>query len=108
MAQPLPVLILHPAPDPRPHRLCPGQRRGQPVGEPVVMVVARDRYPAEDAARDPGRLRSPARRRGVEAARSASVLVHDDAPGNVAAHLVQEVGDVEAALAAAPHTLTIP
>ncbi|HQH08639.1 MAG TPA: aerobic carbon-monoxide dehydrogenase large subunit, partial [Phycicoccus sp.] len=37
-----------------------------------------------------------------------ATLVHEDAPGNVAAHLVQEVGDVDAALAAAPHRLTIP
>ena len=44
---------------------------------------------------------------GVEAARAAEHLVHEDVPGNVAAHMVQEHGDVEAALAAAPRTLEL-
>ena len=38
---------------------------------------------------------------------TADVLVHDDVPGNVAAHMVQEVGDADAAIAGAPHTLTL-
>ncbi|MBA3251709.1 MAG: molybdopterin-dependent oxidoreductase, partial [Geodermatophilaceae bacterium] len=40
-----------------------------------------------------------------EAARAAERLVHNDVPDNVAAHLVQDTGDVEAELAAAPHRL---
>jgi CO/xanthine dehydrogenase Mo-binding subunit len=109
MAQPLPVLIPHPALTHARTGYALANGEVNHVGEPVVMVVARDRYLAEDAA---ARIRVDYEALpvvvGVEAARSASVLVHDDAPGNVAAHLVQEVGDVEAALAAAPHTLTIP
>ena len=109
MALPLPVLIPHPA--------LTHARTGHAlakdvvnhVGEPVVMVVARDRYLAEDAV---GRITVSYDPLpvvvGVEAARSAEVLVHDDAPGNIAAHLVQEVGDVDAAMAAAPHRLTLP
>ena len=78
------------------------------VGEAVVMVVAEDRYVAEDAAE---RIRVtyeplPAVV-GVAAARDAESAVHPDVPDNVAAHVVQETGDVEAALAAAPHVLDL-
>src|SRR5439155_18305152 len=38
-----------------------------------------------------------------EAAAAAEHLVHADVPGNVAAEMLQEVGDVEAALKSAPH-----
>src|SRR3982074_2363188 len=38
-----------------------------------------------------------------EVAAAADHLVHDDVPGNVAAEMVQEVGDVSAAIKAAPH-----
>ncbi|HEX2706011.1 MAG TPA: aerobic carbon-monoxide dehydrogenase large subunit, partial [Candidatus Lustribacter sp.] len=78
------------------------------VGEPIVMVVAADRYLAEDACE---RVKIAYEQLpvvvGVEAARAAGHLVHDEAPGNVAAHLVQEVGDVRAAIDAAPHRLTL-
>ena len=72
------------------------------------MVVALDRYVAEDAC---GAIVVQYRPLppvvGVETARSAQHAVHADVPDNVAAHLVQEVGDVEAALTASPHTLTL-
>jgi aerobic carbon-monoxide dehydrogenase large subunit len=78
------------------------------VGEAVVMVVATDRYVAEDIV---DRIRVDYRPLppvvGVAAARDGLRLVHEDAPGNVAAHLVQEVGDARAAIAAAPHTLDL-
>src|SRR5690606_21427208 len=106
VGEPLPLLIPHPA-------LTHG-RTGYPlardvvrhVGEPVVMVVARDRYLAEDAAE---RIRVdyeplPAVV-GLEAATRAEHLVHDDVPGNVGAVLVQENGDAAAAIEAAPHVL---
>ncbi|MBA8953600.1 aerobic carbon-monoxide dehydrogenase large subunit [Actinomadura namibiensis] len=106
VGEPLPLLIPHPA-------LTHG-RTGYPlardvvrhVGEPVAMVVARDRYLAEDAA---GRVRVeygtlPAVV-GLENAAAAEHLVHDDVPGNVGAVLRQETGDVDAAIAAAPHVL---
>ena len=104
----LPLLIPHPA--------LHAPRTGYPlakdevnhVGEAVVMVVARDRYLAEDACDrivvDYEPLPPVV---GITAAREAARTVHDDVPDNVAAHLVQEVGDVEAALASAPHTLTL-
>ena len=74
------------------------------VGEPIVMVVAESRYLAEDAAARivveydvlPAVV-------GIPAARAAEHAVHEDMPDNVAAHLVQQVGDVDAGMAAAPH-----
>ncbi|GAA2407298.1 xanthine dehydrogenase family protein molybdopterin-binding subunit [Actinomadura vinacea] len=106
VGEPLPLLIPHPA-------LTHG-RTGYPlarevvrhVGEPVAMVVARDRYLAEDAVE---RIRVEYEPLpvvvGLEAAERAEHLVHDDVPGNVGAVLHQEVGDVDAAIAAAPHVL---
>lgn len=108
VAKPLPVLIPHPAlTEPRTARpLAAGEVNH--VGEAVVMVVARDRYAAEDAA---GAIRVDFEPLppvvGMERARTAEHLVHDDVPGNVAAHLVQEVGDAPSAIDAAPHTLDL-
>ncbi|MGW0587337.1 aerobic carbon-monoxide dehydrogenase large subunit [Streptosporangium sp. NPDC002607] len=111
LAEPLPLLIPHPA-------LTHG-RTAYPlareivrhVGEPVVMVVARDRYLAEDACAlievDYEILKPVV---GVEEATQSAQLVHADVPGNVGAHLVQEVPSVAGlgareAIDAAPHTL---
>ena len=108
VAEPLPLLIPHPA-------LTHG-RTGFPlasdevnyVGEPVVMVIAADRYLAEDAAErimvDYEPLPAVV---GVDAALAAEHLVHPDVPGNVAGHLVQSHGDAAAAIAAAPRTLDL-
>jgi aerobic carbon-monoxide dehydrogenase large subunit len=107
MAEPLPVLIPHPQ--------LTAARTGYPlvkdvarhVGEPVVMVVATDRYVAEDAAAliRVGYEELPVVV-GVDAAQAAAHRVHDDVPDNVAARHHQETGDVEAALAASAHTLS--
>ncbi|MDH2424194.1 aerobic carbon-monoxide dehydrogenase large subunit [Sphaerisporangium sp. TRM90804] len=108
---PLPLLIPHPA-------LTHG-RTAYPlardvvrhVGEPVVMVVARDRYLAEDAAAlievDYEFLKPVV---GIEEAVQGVHLVHEDVPGNVGAHLVQEVpspggAGAREAVDAAPHVL---
>ncbi len=107
MAEPLPVLIPHPT--------LTAARTGYPlangsishVGEPIAMVVALDRYLAEDAAERivvEYELRPPVI--GVEAAERAEHLVHDDIPDNVAARLIQEFGDAGAAIRDAPHTVT--
>jgi len=107
LAEPLPVLIPHPD--------LTHARTGYPlakdrvnhVGEPVAMVVATDRYVAEDAA---GLVRvdydvlEPVV--GIEKSAAATLLVHDDVPGNVAAVSTQSYGDAAAAVAAAPHRLT--
>lgn len=108
VGEPLPLLIPHPALTHGRTGYALAREEVNHVGEPVVMVVATDRYVAEDAC---ARIRVDYEPLpvvvGVEAARSADRLVHPDVPGNVAAHLLQEVGDVEAALASAPHVLEL-
>ena len=106
LADPLPLLIPHPT-------LTAG-RTGYPlangvvrhVGEPIVMVIATDRYVAEDVVGlievDYEPLPPVV---GLVASRAGSRLVHADLPDNVAAHLVQETGDVDAEMSAAPNTL---
>ena len=108
VADRLPVLIPHPA--------LTHPMTGYPlardvvnhVGEPVVMVVARDRYVAEDVV---DRIRVAYEELpavvGIERSAAAEHLVHEGVPGNVGAQLLQEVGDVDAALAAAPHVLDL-
>jgi CO/xanthine dehydrogenase Mo-binding subunit len=108
VGEPLPLLIPHPA---LTHGRTPyalAKDEVNHVGEPVGMVVARDRYLAEDACeriRVDYELLAPVV--GIERARDGADLVHPDVPGNVAAHLVQQNGDVEAALAGAPHVLDL-
>ncbi len=102
--EPLPLLIPHPTltHGRTPHALAKDEVNH--VGEAIVMVVAVDRYVAEDAAALievtydflPAVV-------GIETSREAAHLVHDDVPGNVAATMVQEVGDAAATIAAAPH-----
>lgn len=106
VAEPLPLLIPHPAltHGRTGHALARDVVRH--VGEPVAMVVAADRYLAEDAAE---RVRVdyeplPAVV-GIENAERARDLVHPDVPGNVGAVLLQENGDAPAAIADAPHVL---
>ncbi|MGI8576018.1 MAG: aerobic carbon-monoxide dehydrogenase large subunit [Egibacteraceae bacterium] len=106
LAKPLPLLIPHPAlTEPRTaHCLAKGVVRQ--VGEPIAMVVAKDRYLAEDAAERvlvtydflPPVV-------GIDNAVEAAETVHDDMDDNVAAHFVQEVGDAPGAIADAPHQL---
>ncbi len=102
MAEPLPLLIPHPTltQGRTPYPLANGEVNH--VGEAIAMVVATDRYVAEDAA---GLIEvsydflPPVV--GVEAAREAVDLVHEDVPGNVAATYMQETGDAAATIAAA-------
>jgi carbon-monoxide dehydrogenase large subunit len=108
LADPLPLLIPHPSlTEPRTgHALARAMVRH--VGEAVVMVVATDRYVAEDVADRIAVTYDPLPPVvGVERAAAGDATVHDDMDDNVAAHLVQEVGDVEAALAAVPHRLEL-
>ena len=108
VGEPLPLLIPHPTLTHGRTGYALAKDEVNHVGEPIVMVVATDRYVAEDACQ---RIRVTYEQLpvvvGIEAARDGDLLVHDDVPGNVAAHMLQEVGDVDAAMAAAPHTLTL-
>jgi aerobic carbon-monoxide dehydrogenase large subunit len=108
LAEPLPLLIPHPALS-APRTAYPLAREVvRHVGEPVVMVVAADRYAAEDACQQ---IRVDYRPLppvvGIPAARAAAAAVHEGVPDNVAAHLVQQVGDAPAAIDAAPHRLEL-
>jgi carbon-monoxide dehydrogenase large subunit len=108
MADPLPLLIPHPALTHGRTQHALARDEVNHVGEAIAFVVADDRYLAEDAV---SRIRveydflPPVV--GLEAARAADHLVHDDVPGNVGARLEQENGDARAAIAAAPHTLSL-
>src|SRR3989442_2023715 len=100
----LPLLIPHP-------NLTQGRtQRGlasdvvRYAGEAVAFVIAESRYVAEDAAElvqveyEPlPVVITP------EAAGRADHPVHEEVPGNVAAEMLQEVGDVDAALAKSQH-----
>jgi aerobic carbon-monoxide dehydrogenase large subunit len=108
VGEPLPLLIPHPA---LTHGRTPyalAKDEVNHVGEAIVMVVATDRYVAEDVC---DRIRvefeflPPVV--GIENARAGELLVHDDVPGNVAAHLVQEVGDAPGAIASAPNVVEL-
>ena len=107
---PLPMLIPHPS-------ITGGGRTQRPlardevfyVGQCIAMVVAVDRYAAEDAceaiAVDYEPL--PVELDLEKAVADGAPLVHDDIPNNVAAHFIQESGDANAAFAEAEHVTTI-
>src|SRR6266567_1340840 len=95
----LPLLIPHPNLTHGRTQRCLASEIVRYAGEAVAFVVATDRYVAEDAAElvavdyEPlPVVITP------EAAARAEHLVHDDVPGNVAAEMLQEVGDVDAAM----------
>jgi carbon-monoxide dehydrogenase large subunit len=138
-AQPLPLLIPHPALTHPRTQYALAKDIVRYAGEAVAMVIAEDRYIAEDAldlitvdyeplpvvsdlipivsrssllhggvrrAGEPApppvaRLPLPASGRGPGG--EVAALVHTDVPNNIAAHLVQQVGDVDAAFATAVH-----
>jgi carbon-monoxide dehydrogenase large subunit len=108
LAEPLPLLIPHPT---LTHGRTPyalARDVVNHVGEPIAMVVARDRYLAEDAAERIAVSYEPLPAVvGIPAARAAAHLVHPDVPGNVGARMTQEYGDAPAAIAAAPHRLEL-
>ncbi len=108
MAEPLPLLIPHPALTHGRTQHALAKDEVNYVGEAIAFVVADDRYVAEDAI---DRIRVSYEPLppvvGVEAARAATHLVHDDVPGNVGARLEQNVGDAPAAIESAPHRLEL-
>ena len=105
-AEPLPILIPHPALHAGRTGYALANGVVHHVGEAIAMVVAENRYLAEDAAAaivvDYEILPAVV---GLDAARAARQAVHEDVPDNVAAHLVQTVGDVSTAMRNAPHRL---
>src|SRR5712691_1825019 len=100
----LPLLIPHPNLTHGRTQRCLASEVVRYAGEAVAFVVADSRYVAEDAA-EIGQVEYEPLPVVItpEAAARAERLVHEDVPGNVAAEMLQEVGDVEAAMAGAPH-----
>jgi aerobic carbon-monoxide dehydrogenase large subunit len=75
------------------------------VGEPIAMVLARDRYVAEDAAAHVavGYHPLPAAVDCRAALEPGAPKAHREAPHNLLAEFVMSYGDVEQAFADAPH-----
>ncbi len=107
LQEPLPLLIPHPAISHGRTQYVLANGEVNHVGEAIALVVAEDRYAAEDAVERilveyeplPAVV-------GPELARDAEHAVHDDIPSNVAAHLEQTIGDAPSAIADAPHRLS--
>jgi len=107
--------VLEPSPLLVPHHALTEPRTQLPlardevryVGEAVAFVVADSRYIAEDALDliDVEYELLPIVHNFEVAARADGPLVHADVPGNVAAHLVQVVGDPDAIFDSAPHVM---
>lgn len=101
----------------RPHPALTHPRTQRPLarddvfyaGQTVVMVMAVDRYTAEDAAESVDVAYDPLLVAvDVEAAAGPDApLVHADVPGNVAAHCVQTHGDVDDVFANADHVTRV-
>ncbi|MEX0868296.1 MAG: aerobic carbon-monoxide dehydrogenase large subunit, partial [Nitriliruptoraceae bacterium] len=107
LQRPLPVLIPHPALTKPVTQHVLARDEVNYVGEAVAMVVATDRYLAEDAADrvvvdydvQPAVV-------GPRTAKIAANAVHDEVADNVAATMTQEIGNPSLAISAAPHRLT--
>ncbi|MBW9215529.1 xanthine dehydrogenase family protein molybdopterin-binding subunit [Mumia sp. zg.B53] len=108
MAEPLPLLIPHPDLTHGRTQYALAKDEVNHVGEAIAMVVAEDRYVAEDAVDRivvSYEVLPPVV--GLDAARAADRLVHDDVPGNLAASSTQATGDALAAIGRAPHRLSL-
>ncbi len=108
MTDPLPVLIPHPDLFAARMGYALAKDIVNHVGEAIVMVVATDRYIAEDAC---GKIiveyeTLPAVV-GIETAKRAEALVHEDVPGNIAAVSTQSYGEAASAMKDAPHVLDL-
>ncbi|GGI04260.1 aerobic carbon-monoxide dehydrogenase large subunit [Egicoccus halophilus] len=108
LQQPLPLLIPHPSLTAPVTQYALANGEVNHVGEAIVMVVATDRYVAEDVV---GRIRVDYEVRDavvdIESAVTGGPDVHDAVSGNVAAELTQTIGDAEQALSSAPHRLRL-
>jgi aerobic carbon-monoxide dehydrogenase large subunit len=111
--EPSPLLIPHPALTQSRTQLPLALDQVRYVGEAIAFVVADDRYIAEDALEliDVTYEPLPVVHSLEMAVAEDAPLVHADVPGNVAAHLIQTVGNPDTVFAHAPHviheTLTI-
>lgn len=104
----LPVSNAHPALEMAIGPLVLAQEVIRYIGEPVAMLVARDRYVAEDFAElvDVDTEMMPVCADITDSLAPGAPLVHICAPGNVAGHHIQSVGDAQSAIDAAAIRLT--
>jgi aerobic carbon-monoxide dehydrogenase large subunit len=105
--EPSPLLVPHDALT-QPHTQLPlALNEVRYVGEAVAFVVADDRYIAEDALDliDIEYEPLPVIHNMQVAIAEDAPLVHEDVPGNVAAHLIQTVGNPDAVFANASHVI---
>jgi 2-furoyl-CoA dehydrogenase large subunit len=79
------------------------------VGEPVAVVVAADRYLAEDALEliEVDYAPLPVTLRPADALEPASAVLHDGLGSNIASARAFRYGEPEAAFAAAPHRISV-
>jgi 2-furoyl-CoA dehydrogenase large subunit len=79
------------------------------VGEPVAVVVAADRYLAEDALEliEVDYEPLPVTLRPADALKPESAVLHDGLGSNIASDRSFRYGDPEAAFAAAPHRVSV-
>ncbi|MCP4225822.1 MAG: xanthine dehydrogenase family protein molybdopterin-binding subunit, partial [Actinomycetia bacterium] len=107
LSEPLPLLIPHPSLVAARTQDVLARDRVRHVGQSIVAVLAKDRYIGEDAAElvfvDYEPLPVVI---GIDGALGPN-LVHEDAPGNIAAAHQEHVGDVDGALAGAPNVLEL-
>ncbi len=104
VAKPFPMFLSHPSLKGKMYEALVSDV-ARHVGEPVAIVAATDRYVAEDALELIEVDFEPLPVIGTleQAIAPNAPLVHDDAPGNVAAHFEQTVGDMEQACASADY-----
>jgi aerobic carbon-monoxide dehydrogenase large subunit len=107
MMKPMPAKVAHPDLQEIP-RLPMALDAAHYVGELVAVVVATNRYIAEDALEliDVDYQELPAISSTAAALAPGAPLAHEGARDNIAVHAVQQAGDPEAAFAAAPHVLS--
>src|SRR5712691_6612135 len=105
--EPSPLLVPHYALTQPRTQLPLAQSEVHYVGEAVAFVVADSRYIAEDALDliDIEYEPLPVVHNLEVASAPDAPLVHADVPGNIAAHLVQVVGDPDSVFASAPHVI---
>jgi carbon-monoxide dehydrogenase large subunit len=104
--RPMPAKVAHPQLQDMP-RLPMAVDAVHYVGEPIAVVVAENRYVAEDAA-DLIEVEYevlPAVASTAAALAPGAPLAHEGARDNIAVHVVQQAGDPDAAFGQAPHVL---
>ncbi len=107
LLEPSPLLVPHHALTQPRTQLPLAAKDVRYVGEAVAFVVADSRYTAEDALDliDVEYEPLPVVHNLEVAAAENAPLVHEDVPENIAAHLVQVVGEPDSVFASAPHVV---